>query len=424
MARIDYLRNIANSIRSNADANYKNVVPFLNEGDDISLLKNPLFTNELIYNTFYTGFTNMIYMTVFKSNKVFRNPLEILKRGNNELGADIREIAEDLLEEHQYNLSNELLADVLKLESPKVFQCIHRLNRKSYFKISISESELELAMNSWEAFDNLFIRKAELLYNSNYVVEFKWAKELLRNSVQNGNIELVNVPLNVVSEANALEYVDAIRDTVADFRYASTEHTMLSKMSQGEATIKVWTDPEDTVLVLPSKTVNRVDTRALAVAFNRDDRSFKVDTLLEVDELGFVEINSYEKTEDTEVDDDKTYYVFDNETYTYIIVSNPVDDDIENYFEATTKYYKLQGMIFDRFFTQIYDKKIGFWSMPIASAMLEQRYLHVWQTYSVSPFCNVRALVSEIDESDIPTGYIFKYELENSNDNAPTTITV
>ena len=413
----EYLKSISNQLRESSDV-YSKAIPKLTQNSDINDLKNPLFTNELLYNTFYTGFTNMVAKTVFAMNTIFNNPLEILKKGNNQLGFDIREVANDLLEEHKYTLNDELLADVLKLDTPTTYQCIHRLNRQSYFKISISEAEFELAFISWDELDALFMKKAELLDNSNYVAEFEWSKALLRSAVDQDKIEIVEIDA-ITNESTGKAAVKQIKNAVADFKYPSVLHTGLYHMTAGVQSINVWTRPEDTVLVIPSKSMNELDTDVLAVAFNVDKLAFKVNNVLEVDELGFT--YRYLASTDTTVDATKTYYTKNAETGEYEAVAEPTGNpSTSGYYEK--HFYKIEFMVFDQYFTQIYDKKNQFWAMPISSAMIEQRYLHVWQTYSLSPFCNARAFMSEVSESDVPTGYEFNKNIEATNDSQPIIV--
>lgn len=418
MAKTTYLKNLSNSLRQQNEA-YKNSVPKLDDNSDIAELRNPLFTNELVYNTFYTGFTNMINKTVFQSDKIFRNPLEILKKNNNELGFDIREVASDLLKENKYELNDELLADFLKLDVPTTYQCIHRLNRQSYYKISISEAELELAFNSWDDLNNLFLKKAALLYNSNYVSEFDWSKNLLTNAVNDNKVARYIID-PVTDAATAEAAVLAIKDCATDFEFPSVENTGLYHITKGEQSIKVWTDPKDSVLVIPGKTMNRLDVKVLAVAFHLDPLKFNTDVVLKVDSLGYG--FDYIETEDTTIDESKTYYQLqDDGTYeAYTFQQGETNPKELGLYEKY--YYKIEFMLFDKFFTQIYDKKNQFWSGPVPSGMIEQRYLHVWQTFSVSPFCNARAFCSLIDESEIPANYKFNVQLEAKNDPEPNQI--
>lgn len=377
MADTKYLIDLFNNIRASATDEYKNTVPFMNYGDSISTIANPILNYEAVKSQFLTGVTNMIGLTIFKELEEFRNPLAILKQRNLDLGVDVREIAVDILDENSYSLTDEGLADVLKLDAPVAKECIHRLNRQVYFKISISDAELELAFNSWSDFDNFFVRKAEMLYMSNEIAEFKWAKELLRQTVQKGYVPTVAVS-EVINETTGKEFVIAVKDCIADFMFPSKDYNMLKAMTKGSQTINTWVKPENTVLVAPQKLYNKVDVNVLASAFNLDKADFLAGNKLAVDDLGYIRINTAES-------------------------GDPV-----------YKYYKLQGMIFDKHFTQIYDKKITMKNNYIASALVDQRYLHIWQTYSTSPFADVVAFVTEVNQSDIPLDYVFEVDIEKT----------
>lgn len=414
----DFIIKMVNKIRQDAPDAYKMAVPYVKAGDGIQVLANPLFTNELVYNTFYTGITNMIYKTVFTTNAVFSNPLEPLKKGNTELGYDIREIANDLLEEHNYQLTDALLADVLKLDPPTVMQCIHRVNRQVYYKVSITMAEMELAVTSWDDLANMFVTKAELLYNSNYVGEFEWAKDLLRMGVQNGLCPREEITA-VTSEATGKAMVKAIKNAVTDFKYPSVEYTGIYNKTAGVTSITVWADPQRTVLVIPSRTLNELDTDVLAVAFNVDKLAFKTERVFEVDSLGY--FYDYRATNDTTVTSGKTYYekkadgTYAEKTPT---TANPKTEGLyERWFGA------IDAFVFDERYTQIYDKRVFFASNEIASFAGSQRYLHVWQTYSLSPFCDARCLFHEVDADDIPTDYAF-YKYFDESENSSTDVTI
>lgn len=413
-----FIIKMVNKIRQDAPEAYKMAVPYVREGDGIQSLANPLFTNELAYNTFYTGFTNMIYKTVFTTADAFRNPLDVLKKGNTELGFDVREIANDLLEEHNYQLTDNLLADVLKLDPPTVFQCIHRLNRQVYYKVSISMAELELACESWDALANMFITKAELLYNSNYVDEFNWSKDVLRMGVQEGKVNREEITA-VTSEATGKAFVKAIKNTVAKFKYPSVLYTGLYKLTAGVSKIKVWTPAEKSVLVIPSTTLNEIDVDVLAAAFNVDKMDFLANRVLEVDDLGY--FYDYRPTNDTTVTSGKTYYELKADGTYAEKVPTTTNPKTEGLYEMW--YGKIDGFVFDERFTQFYDKKIWFGQAEIVSGMVSQRYLHVWQIFSLSMFCNALSFFHEVDEDDIPDDYEFYLTFDES-ENSSTGVTI
>lgn len=414
----DFIIKMVNKIRQDAPDAYKMAVPYVREGDGIQVLSNPLFTNELVYNTFYTGLTNMIYKTVFTTNAVFRNPLEVLKKGNVELGYDVREIANDLLEEHNYQLTDSLLADVLKLDAPTVMQCIHRVNRQVYFKVSITMAEMELAVTSWDDLANMFVTKAELLHNSNYVQEFEWAKDLLRMGVQNSLTPREEIT-EVTSEATGKALVKAIKNAVTDFKYPSVAYTGIYNKTAGVTGIKVWAEPSRTVLVIPSRLLNELDTDVLAVAFNVDKLAFKTERVFEVDTLGY--FYDYRPTDDTTVTSGKTYYELKADGTYAEKVPTTTNPKTEGLYEMW--YGAIDGYVFDERFTQIYDKRIFFASNNISAGMVEQRYLHVWQTYSLSPFCDARVFYHEVDEDEVPTDYAF-YKYFDESENSSTDVTI
>ena len=364
MSKVNNTIDIINYIRKNASENYKKLVGFINYGDDISELSNPIMEYTPVRNEFVEGLTNMIGKTIFTKLNEFKNPLAILKKGESPLGLDIREIATDLITATKYDLSNEGIAEALKLAPPVMEECIHRVNRQEKYQITVSNAELRLAMTSWDELESLIVTKSQILYASNYRDEFEYTKKLLLDTVQRGYVELVEVD-KVEDSATSDYFVIAVKDVVKEFSYPSTLHNQLYNMD-GDNTITSWCAPDDTYLVIPSSIMNRISVKSLAVAFNRDELSFNSNKV-EVDDLGFIRV---------ETDTPGEY-----------------------------KYYSLDGMVFDKAFTQIYDDLLELWEMELSSVMAWNRFLHVWQIFSTSPFVNVVALVHEVEETDIPEGY-------------------
>lgn len=361
-SKIESTIDIVNYIRKNASENYKKLVGFINYGDDIAELSNPIMEYSAVRNEFIEGITNMIGMTIFTKMNEFKNPLAILKKGEKPLGLDIREIATDLISATKYDLSNEGIAEALKLAPPVMEECIHRVNRQEKYQITVSNAELRLAMQSWNDLEQLLVTKAQILYASNYRDEFEYTKKLLRDTVQRGYVELVDVA-KVVDKDTADDYVITVKDIVKEFSFPSKEHNQLFNMD-GDNTITSWCSPEDTYLVVPFDIMNRVSVKSLAVAFNRDELSFNSNKV-EVDDLGYIRVGE----------------------------------------EGAYTYYALDGLVFDKAFTQIYDDLLELWEMELSSIMAWNRFLHVWQVYSTSPFVNVSALVHEVQASEIPEGY-------------------
>jgi hypothetical protein len=54
---------------------------------------------------------------------------------------------------------------------------------------------------------------------------------------------------------------------------------------------------------------------------------------------------------------------------------------------------KVAGVIIDEDFVQIYDNVFEMRDMPVANTLDHNYFLHMWQTYAVSPFANAVAVI-------------------------------
>lgn len=361
------IKKVVNVIRENASPQYQNAVPLMTAKSEITDLSNPVMSYSIVKNEFVDNLINVIGMTIFTKMEEYNSPLKLLKKGEKPLGIDVREIASELLQKHEYKLNDDLLAQSLKLEPPVLHEAFHRLNRKDYYQISISNEELRLAFDSWDSLEQLVVDKATILYNSNYVDEYKYSKDLLTGTVQKGNVTIFDLSLPS-TDTTSKAYIKAIKNAVSDFKHPSTAYTQFANMEDVPENQKLttWTKPEDSIVITTSRILNDLAVDEMAVAFNKDELAFKSGNTVDVDTLGYVRFK----------------------------------DD-----EETIHYYSLDTIVCDKAFTQIYDDLLELWEMQIASAMIFQRFLHVWQIYSTSPFVNVRSFVHEVEESDIPEGY-------------------
>ena len=156
--------------------------------------------------------------------------------------------------------------------------------------------------------------------------------------------------------------------------------------------------------------MNEIDVDVLAAAFNVDKMDFLANRVLEVDDLGY--FYDYRPTNDTTVTVGKTYYELKADGTYDEKVPTTANPKTEGLYEMW--YGKIDGFVFDERFTQFYDKKIWFGQAEIVSGMVSQRYLHVWQIFSLSMFCNALSFFHEVDEDDIPEDYEFYLTFDES----------
>ena len=119
-------------------------------------------------------------------------------------------------------------------------------------------------------------------------------------------------------------------------------------------------------MILPYTIKNRISTRVLASAFNKDEVAFNVDNVTEVDFLGYIKRGE----------------------------------------AGSEKYYQIDGFVCDKNFIRVMDDPDnGLEENNLPTVRAKNSYLHIWQTLSTSPFVCCNVLVHEVPASDIPDGY-------------------
>lgn len=353
---------IANYIRQGASEQYQQRVGELNTNSNISELSSPLLEYSVTRNEFANGLINVIGNSIINRIANFENPLAKFKRGGNGLGIDTREIAKGLVNGVDFEFTTEGIAKMFKLYPQEYAECFHRLNRKRMFPITFSDKELKLALNSFADLEAFIEQIVITLYESNYQEEYELMLELLRSAVQSDGIKTVAIT-EVTDEATATAYVKAVKNIASSFNYRDVTNSPYGRKHPDTKIMPVC-KKEDIALIIPYTIKNDIKVDVLASAFNKDELAFNVDNVTEVNTLGFIKD------------------------------------------EANNKYYAVDGIICDKNFFRVIDdpdNEVNGNDLPTTRAY--NRYLHVWQTLSTSPFFCVNALVHEVNGADIPEGY-------------------
>lgn len=371
MANENKTINVINYIRQNASDGYKERVPLLNSKGEFVNFANPLKEYSVIKNEFFTGLINVIGDSILNRINKFENPLAKFKRKTNGLGIDVREIASGLVEGMDFEFTTEGIAKMFKLYPVEYAECFHRLNRRRVFPVTISKKEMAQALNSFDDLENLINDKVNTLYESNYQEEYIYMIELLRSAAQNNNLKIITVD-EVTDEASGMTYVETVKDIASSFNFRDRTN---SAFGNDHETTKILPccGKEDIALILPYFIKNRISTRVLASAFNKDEVAFNVDNVTEVDFLGYIKRGE----------------------------------------STNTKYYQIDGFVCDKNFIRVLDDPDnGLEENNLPTVRAKNSYLHIWQTLSTSPFVCCNVLAHEVDKSVIPEGY-FNNLIEN-----------
>lgn len=355
---------IANYIRQNSSDNYISKVAKLNADSPISDLSNPIFEYTTVKNEFATGIINVIGESILNRISNFENPLAKFKKGGKGLGIDVREIARGLVKGINYEFTTEGIARMFKIFPQEYAECFHRLNRQRIFPITFSDKELKLALMSWDNLTRFVEELTETLYESNYQEEYEIMIDLIRSSVQNDGVKTIEIS-QVTDEKSGNTFIELVKNISSSFGFRNSSNSTYGQKNPNTTILPVC-KKEDIALIIPYTLKNSISVNTLAGAFNKDELSFNVDNVTEVDSLG---------------------YIRKGEAGAY-------------------KYYVVDCVICDKNFFRVIDdpdNEVNGNDLPTARAY--NRYLHIWQTLSTSPFMCVNAIVHETTEEDIPEGY-------------------
>lgn len=332
------MESALNMIRAEASETYKQRVPVATR-DNLQQVGAAILSYTAVANEFLLTAINRIGL-VWVRNKEMRNPLAILKQGNVELGIDVEELGVNPAKAKTYNPRSTTL---LTQTPPDVKTLYHRMNRQDVYPITVSRQRMKGAFVSWSALESLFDAIMQAMYNGNYVDEFLLTKNLLGGSVADGMCitETVTLP---TTEATGKAFAKKAREYFTNFQMPSSAYnTYANKTGASGDPYITRSDADDIRFVIRSDVDAAMDVDVLAAAFNMD-RAKLLGRMLVVDDFG--------------------------------------END------------NVIGMMFDRSFPQIWDNLMEVAEFQNGENLSWNYYLHVWQTWSVSPLANAVAFVT------------------------------
>lgn len=328
--------NVFNAIRGYTSQSFRDIVPMAT-ADNIAQISSILLNNQYqpLLNEFVSTMINRIGLTMIANRTQYENPLERFKKGSMPLGTDIQELYENPAEKQQYEVSNKQMAKVLLITDPDTHVAYYRRNRQDYYTKSISEENLQGAFVSWDKFNEYIRNITNSLYSGNYIDEFKYTKALIDGAYDNDKV-ITKVVTSPVSKDDCDNLLEEIQNTYSYMTFPSTEYNAYSKFSGAKGTITTWTTKDRISIIIRADILNKIKVKSLASAFNLNEVEFR-EKMFVVDKF-----------------------------------NNP----------------EILFVICDEAWLQIYDNMMRFTEQFNASALVWNEYLHVWNTYAISPFAN------------------------------------
>lgn len=332
------LQEMLNTIRDNASAEYQERIPVATQ-TNLSEIGAALLEDVNLANEFSSALMNKVAFT-YVHDKIFKNPLSILKKGTKPLADSVEEVFVNYAKGESFDPEGTAL---LSRKLPDVKAIYHTMNRQDKYKVTISMESLAKAFRGYGDLRNFYNNIINSLYNGDNFDEFILFKDLLKKAIDKKYMKVITIDDPNTSKENATAFIKAIKTISSGMVFPSKEYNGYVDAQKKDAKpITTFTDIPDQFIIIDNATNVTIDVDVLANAFNLTKQEFLARK---------------------------------------IVVDAFPDQDI-------------RAMIIDKDFTQIYDDLYQLRRFENAEGLYENYILHHWQTISAS--CLVNAVAFKV----------------------------
>ena len=331
-------------------------------------------------NAFVDTLINRIAMVIVTS-KTWSNPWSVFKRGTMDLGESIEEVFVNIARPFQFN-PDKAEKQLFRREFPDVRVTFHRMNYQKYYKVTVSQQQLRTAFLAWSGISDLVTRIVDSLYTGMNYDEYCVMKYMLCRSVLNGGIGGFKVS-DFTSNANLGDLIASVKGVANNMRFLSPKYNAAGVMNA--------TTPDSLYCFIDTMLDARVDVNVLASAFNMDKTEFIGRRIL---------IDGWDNHDTARLE--------------------MLFEDDEDYTPFTADELAVLGgigaIIAGRDLWMVFDNLQEMENINNGEGLYWNYWLHVWRTFSMSPFANAVAFTKDnfsvtgveivmADGSPIPAGY-------------------
>lgn len=352
--------DIMNALRLENSMQYQIAVPEADQSN-VRQIGSVLLGAPALLNEWYSSLLNRVAL-VMVTSKAWRNPWSFMRRGDLELGETVEEIFVGLVDGYKRDLPNaEKL--VFKRRYADVRSAFHVENFQAYYPLSIDRHAVRKAFLSWDALGDFISAQIEAVYTSWEYDEFNLMKYMLGNAIINGEMHFENgITFDAAGAKGAVTAVKAMSNALL---FMSPNYNLSGVPNH--------TPRDDQFLIINTRADAVMDVEVLAAAFHMEKTEFSghhvmVDDFATVDEARLSVLLSNEDTGET--------------TFTPWTAAEK------------TLLGNVQAVMLSREWGQIYGNLREMDSIHNPMGLYDNYYLHIWQTFSYSPFANAIAFVS------------------------------
>lgn len=341
---------VLNAIREDASINYRDYVPYVNEGDTDAI--RHVGQIMLDYPTILNEFCNMInrIAQVLVVSKMYENPLQTLKKGMLTYGETVETVFVDIVKGKPYK--NDVSAEELfEKNNPNIKVSFFVRNFRVLYPVTVSDVQVRAAFNSENGVISLIENIINSLYTSMHYDEFNVMKYVIARTIVKGQMYSTQVP--DATPDTMREIASALKQTSNLFEFMGTKYNI--------AGVHNFVTKDKQVLLINAKADAMLDVNAYAYMFNWDKAVTNARKVL-VDSFGIL-------------DTERLATLFGND---YEEIS---ESDLE-------QLSKIPCILISEDFMQCYDNLLQMETVRNQGDLTQNYNLHKWGTYTVSPFEN------------------------------------
>lgn len=258
------LEEMMNGLRLEASLDYQNRVPELTK-ENFKEFSTGVLSKREIMNEWANNLINRIGLTII-NQRVWNNPLAVLKKGMVEHGDTVQEIYRDIIQAQEYEpfTSSKDAGKIYASAIPPIYAIYHNVNREHRYDISMNHKELRKAFISPQTLESFIGSIYTTVANSDNVDEFLMTKQLLTNYDTNGLFAKIQVN-KVTDENSAKQLITKVKEYSNKLTFMSRKYNAFNVANH--------TKKEEQVIFISSELDAIIDVNVLATAFNMDKTS-------------------------------------------------------------------------------------------------------------------------------------------------------
>ena len=371
--------DILNTIRQNASAEYRDLVPEVTKATDIPKVGEVLYGYPALANQFLNALITRIALVNIKSS-TFNDDYAEFKKGYLEFGETVEEVFVNIAKAREFSVAKADSRE-FKRTLPDVRSAFHAMNWRVQYPITVQDEDLRTAFTSMDGVQDMIAKIVDSVYQANEYDEYLLFKYLMIKAITSGKMYPVSIGDGTT-----------MTDAAVQFRRMSNQLQFMSTKYNASG-VHTTTSKGDQYIFMDSEYNAKFDVNVLASAFNMDKATF----------MGKLKL----------VDD---WTTFDNDRFSDIVAGSDMIEPVTDAELALMKNVK--AVLLDKEWFQVYDNNNKMTEQYVASGMYWNYFFNVWKTVSSSPFSNAIVFVTDSANVALPATINYKVDSTSTSDAA------